>query len=193
MYRDEHQQTFYCGCDYHNKGKKLIPDLNSCGYQVRKQQKRAHRIEWEHIVPAWHFGHQMQCWQDGGRKACKKIAKFKQMEGDMHNLVPAIGEVNGDRSNYGFSEWNGLPTQYGQCEMLVDFKARKVQPPQQSRGPIARAYLYMQQQYNFKLSKQDKQLYQAWNKRFPSTRWECKKNDKVKALQGNANPFITGC
>lgn len=193
IYQDEHQQTFYCGCDYHNQGKKLIPDLNSCGYQVRKQQKRANRIEWEHIVPAWHFGHQMQCWQDGGRKACKKVTKFKQMEGDMHNLVPAIGEVNGDRSNYGFSEWNGLPTQYGQCEMLVDFKARKVQPPLQSRGAIARSYLYMQQRYNFKLSKQDQKLYQAWNKRFPSTRWECKKNDKVKALQGNSNPFITGC
>lgn len=193
LYQGEHQQTFYCGCDFNYQGKKLIPDLNSCGYQVRKQQKRASRIEWEHIVPAWHFGHQMQCWQDGGRKACKKNPTFKQMEGDMHNLVPAIGEVNGDRSNYSFSEWNGIANQYGQCEMLVDFKGRKVQPPQQSRGPIARAYLYMEQQYDFKLSKQDQRLYQAWNKRFPTTRWECKKNEKVTKLQGNSNPFITGC
>lgn len=193
LYQNEHQQSFYCGCDYTHQGKKLIPDLNSCGYQVRKQQKRASRIEWEHIVPAWHFGHQMQCWQKGGRKACKKNPTFKQMEGDMHNLVPAIGEVNGDRSNYSFSEWNGISNQYGQCEMLVDFKGRKVQPPQQSRGPIARAYLYMQQQYDFKLSKQDQRLYQAWHKRFPTTRWECKKNEKVTKLQGNSNPFITDC
>lgn len=193
LYQNEQQLSFYCGCDYQHQGKKLIPDLNSCGYQVRKQQKRANRIEWEHIVPAWHFGHQMQCWQDGGRKACKKNPTFKQMEGDMHNLVPAIGEVNGDRSNYSFSEWNGIATQYGQCEMLIDFKQRKVQPPQQSRGPIARAYLYMQQQYDFKLSKQDQRLYQAWNKRFPTTRWECKKNEKVTKLQGNSNPFINGC
>lgn len=37
----------------------------------------------------------------------------------MHNLFPAIGEVNGDRANYRFSDWNGKPNQYGKCQMLV--------------------------------------------------------------------------
>lgn len=193
LYQDKHQITFYCGCEYKHQGKKLIPELNSCGYQVRKQQKRANRIEWEHIVPAWQFGHQLQCWQNGGRKACKKERTFAYMEGDMHNLVPSIGEVNGDRSNYRFSEWNGTPHQYGQCSMLVNFKGRKVQPPEQSRGQIARAYLYMNDRYSFKLSKQDQRLYQAWNKLYPATAWECKKNTAVERLQGNANHFITGC
>ncbi len=193
IYQNQQQKTFYCGCDYRHQGKKLIPELNSCGYEVRKQQRRAKRIEWEHIVPAWHFGHQMQCWQKGGRKACKKVPTFKQMEGDMHNLVPAIGEVNGDRSNYRFSEWNGKADQYGQCDFVVDFKSRKVQPPKSARGPIARAYLYMHQQYDFNLSKQDTRLYQAWNKQYPTTPWECKKNEQVKRLQGNSNPFIQNC
>lgn len=193
IYKDDHQETFYCGCDYRYQGKKLVPDLNSCGYNVRKQGKRANRIEWEHIVPAWQFGHQRQCWQKGGRKACRKDSTFSYMEGDMHNLVPSIGEVNGDRSNYGFSEWNGIPTQYGQCDMLIDFKGRKVQPPEHSKGAIARAYLYMQDHYGFKLSKQDLQLYKAWNNRFPTSQWECEKNRRVKAIQGNSNPFITGC
>lgn len=192
LYQD-HQQSFYCGCDYSKKGKKLIPDLSSCGYQVRKQKKRASRIEWEHLVPAWQFGHQMQCWQNGGRKACKKNKHFAKMAGDMHNLVPAIGEVNGDRSNYRFSAWNGQPSQYGQCDMLVDFKGRKVQPPEHSRGQIARAYLYMEGRYGIKLAKQDKRLYQAWHKSFPVTRWECEKNQRVKEVQGNTNPFIRGC
>jgi deoxyribonuclease-1 len=192
LYQD-HQQSFYCGCDYHKRGKKLIPDLDSCGYQVRKQQKRANRIEWEHLVPAWQFGHQMQCWQQGGRKACKKNKHFAKMEGDMHNLVPSIGEVNGDRSNYRFSAWNGQANQYGQCDILVDFKGRKVQPPVQSRGQIARAYLYMADRYGFKLSKQDKRLYQAWHKSYPTSRWECEKNRRVEKIQGNDNPFILGC
>jgi deoxyribonuclease-1 len=193
IYQDKHQETFYCGCNYKHQGKKLIPELASCGYQVRKQKNRANRIEWEHVVPAWQFGHQLQCWQKGGRKACRKDSKFSYMEGDMHNLVPSIGEVNGDRSNYSFSEWNGIPTQYGQCDILVDFKARKVQPPQHSKGPIARSYLYMQGRYDFKLSKQDRRLYEAWDKRFPTTRWECEKNRQIKSIQGNSNPFITGC
>tara|TARA_B100001059_G_C17815171_1_gene574739 strand:+ start:1482 stop:2180 length:699 start_codon:yes stop_codon:yes gene_type:complete len=192
MYQDN-QTTFYCGCDYFRQGKKLIPDLPSCGYQVRKQLKRASRIEWEHVMPAWNFGHQMQCWQNGGRKACKKDKNFKKMEGDMHNLVPSIGEVNGDRSNYRFSDWNGTALQYGQCDIVVDFKGRKVQPPLHSKGQIARTYLYMSDQYSIKLSKQDKKLFNAWNKQYPSTYWECEKNQRVNALQGNLNPFIKGC
>ena len=74
------------------------------------------------MVPAWEFGHQLQCWQDGGRKNCGKSDEFNRMEGDMHNLFPAIGEVNGDRANFRFSDWNGKPNQYGKCQMLVDFK-----------------------------------------------------------------------
>ena len=64
--------TFYCGCNISWQGKKGTPDLQSCGYQVRKSEQRASRIEWEHVVPAWQFGHQMQCCQDGGRKIVRK-------------------------------------------------------------------------------------------------------------------------
>ena len=193
LYQDEHQTSFYCGCDFRYQGKKLIPDLNSCGYQVRKQHKRASRIEWEHIVPAWAFGHQRQCWQNGGRKACKRDSVFRLMEGDMHNLVPAIGEVNGDRSNYRFSDWNGFPQQYGQCAMVVDFKGKRVQPTQQSRGAIARAYLYMAEKYSLRLSKKERKQYQAWNKQQPPGRWECRRNRLIEKIQGNRNPLIKNC
>lgn len=60
--------TFYCGCKINWQGKKGVVDLQSCGYQVRKNENRASRVEWEHVVPAWQFGHQRQCWQDGGHE-----------------------------------------------------------------------------------------------------------------------------
>ncbi|WP_016582476.1 endonuclease, partial [Yersinia pestis] len=114
--------SFYCGCQIDWQGKKGIPDLNSCGYQPRKNAARAARIEWEHVVPAWQFGHQRQCWQQGGRKNCAKDPVYRQIETDLHNLQPAIGEVNGDRNNFMYSQWNGGSGQYGQCAMKVDFK-----------------------------------------------------------------------
>ena len=83
-------------------------------------------------MSAWEFGHQLQCWQEGGRKNCSKNPAFAIMEGDLHNLFPAIGEVNGDRSNFRFQLWNGKPFQYGQCEMIVDFKGKRAQPPRES-------------------------------------------------------------
>src|SRR5690606_33905669 len=80
IYQD-YPVSFYCGCEIQWQGKKGIPDLQSCGYQVRKQQNRASRIEWEHVVPAWQFGHQRQCWQNGGRKNCSKHdVQFRSME-----------------------------------------------------------------------------------------------------------------
>lgn len=43
--------TFYCGCKINWQGKKGVVDLQSCGYQVRKNENRASRVEWEHVVP----------------------------------------------------------------------------------------------------------------------------------------------
>lgn len=183
--------SFYCGCDINIDGKKWNPDLQSCGYQVRKQLKRASRIEWEHVVPAWELGHQRLCWQEGGRKNCgKKDLLFKRMASDLHNLVPAIGEVNGDRSNYRFSQWNAKPAQYGQCAMVVDFKSRKVEPPSYTRGRIARTYLYMQNTYDFKIAKSQLKLFKAWDKTYPVDTIECKRDQAIAKTQGNHNPYV---
>jgi deoxyribonuclease-1 len=48
VYKD-HNETFYCGCSYTGK----VVDLESCNYEVRKNTKRAKRIEAEHVVPAF--------------------------------------------------------------------------------------------------------------------------------------------
>ncbi|NRA23054.1 MAG: endonuclease [Oleispira sp.] len=193
VYHD-HNSSFYCGCDIRWKGKKGAgqPDHESCGYQVRKQKKRASRTEWEHVVPAWTFGHQLKCWQQGKRKNCRKNSpQFKTMESDLHNLVPAIGEVNGDRSNYRFSDWNGKPYQYGNCPMLVDFKKRSVQPPKKSRGAIARIYLYMNERYPIALPKSQYKLMQGWNKTYPVSPWECERDRRIEKIQGWNNRFVS--
>lgn len=183
--------SFYCGCDIKIKGKQWRPEFDACGFKVRKQVPRANRIEWEHLVPAWEFGHQLQCWQQGGRKFCsKQSAEFNAMEADLHNLVPAIGEVNGDRSNYRFSDWNGKPNQYGRCGMLVNFKGKKAQPPAPTRGAIARTYLYMQQHYGLKISSSQAKLFNAWNKQYAVNSIECKRDRLIANTQGNHNDFV---
>jgi len=111
-----HQVTFYAGCAYDMK--KQV-DWGSCGLFPRKQPKRALRVEWEHVMPAWEFGHQMKCWQDGGRKACRKVLDFKRIESDMHNLRPSVGELNGDRSNYRYGMISDERRVYGPS---VDFE-----------------------------------------------------------------------
>lgn len=190
-----HTQTIYCGCEliYKKSGSsyKWTPDLESCGYEPRKNANRAKRIEVEHVMAAWEFGHQMKCWREGGRDECGKDSTFDRMEGDLHNLYPAVGEVNGDRSNYQFTDWNGKATQYGKCQMVVDFAEDRVQPPKPSRGMIARAYLYMSEQYDIRLSPAQRRLYEAWNRQHPADALECRRNELITKEQGNDNPFVT--
>lgn len=164
-------KTIYCDCAIKKNGKKLTPITNDCGYKPRleltrsgKVNVRSKRIEWEHIVPAWEFGHQLQCWQNGGRKNCRKNnKKFKKMEADINNLAPAIGEINGDRSNYRFGMLSNTPKRYGSCDVKIDFKQRVIQPPVKARKRIAEAYFYMQATYGLKISNKQLKLFNAWS------------------------------
>ncbi len=178
---------FYCGCRYAGN----TVDLKSCGYVPRKNPQRAARVEWEHIVPAWVIGHQRQCWQQGGRSNCSRTdATYRLAEADLHNLVPSIGEVNGDRSNYSFGWLPQKPTQYGACPMVIDFRARRAMPRQQIRGMIARTYFYMSGRYELRLSKQDRQLFTAWSKSYPVERWEQTRNQQIACITGHGNPYV---
>lgn len=181
---------FYCGCPIVWQGKKGIPDLKACGYQVRKNSVRANRIEWEHVMPAWQFGHLRQCWQQGGRKNCAKDPEYRQIESDMHNLEPAVGEVNADRGNFMYGQWNGGGGQYGRCEMKIDFSGEVAEPPARARGAIARTYFYMRDQYHLPLSRQQTQLFDAWDKQYPVTAWECTRDERIAQIQGNHNPYV---
>lgn len=176
----DHQQTFYCGCDYNKINGKLRTDLKSCGYKPRKNAKRAARVEWEHVVPAWWLGHQRQCWQNGGRKNCRKNDPiFKQAEADLYNLVPAIGEVNGDRSNYRFGMLEGEQRRYGSCDFEVNFKERVAEPMESVRGDIARTYFYMSDKYHIRLSKQQRRLLEIWSRSDPEDAWERERKQRI--------------
>ncbi|MBC7006164.1 endonuclease [Photobacterium sp. BZF1] len=195
VYFDQTEKgTFYCGCNYTFMGKSGgRVDLDSCGYEVRKNQNRAQRIEWEHIVPASNFGRARQCWQEGGRKNCvKSDPVFAAMEADMHNLTPSIGEVNGDRSNFNFSQFNASASQYGQCDFKVDFKSRSAEPRNEIKGQIARTYFYMFDRYNLPMSTQQQRLLVAWDRQYPVSQWELERNQRIAKQMGHDNPFVTG-
>ncbi|MDC9607041.1 endonuclease [Xenorhabdus griffiniae] len=187
--------TLYCGCDWQWVGKSGgRVDLASCGYHVRSQQTRAARIEWEHMVPAWVFGHQRQCWQNGGRKNCVETDPvFRMIESDMHNLAPSIGEVNGDRSNFGYGMLaKNIPNMYGSCSSKVDFKSHLFEPRDRVKGMVARVYFYMHDRYNLTMSRQQQQLMMAWDRQYPVDAWERERDNRIAKIMGHHNPFVTG-
>ncbi len=186
--------TFYCGCKWvwtGRSGGRI--DFDSCGYQIRAQENRAVRIEWEHIVPASNFGRQRQCWQDGGRRNCNATDPvFNVMEADIHNLTPSVGEVNADRSNYNFGMLPSTPYQHGACDFKVDFKARTAEPRNEVKGMIARVFFYMHDRYDMNMSRQQQQLLMAWHKQYPVSEWERERDRRIARIMGHINPFVTG-
>lgn len=67
------------------------------------------------------------------------------MESDLYNLVPAVGEINGLRSNCSFGMIPGEKREFGSCDMEIE--NRKAEPPSGVRGKITRTYFYMDWAY----------------------------------------------
>lgn len=193
--------TLYCQAQFdRNKNIKL-----PLGFHTRSHQKRASRVEWEHVVPAENFGRFFTEWREGspkcvdnkgrpfkGRKCAEKEnVTFRYMQSDLYNLYPAIGAVNAERGNKNFEMLSkDVPSSFGSCSMKID--GNKVEPPPIARGPIARTYKYMAYAYPeyFRMSSGQARLMDAWDKAYPVMQWECERARRIEDLQGNENPFI---
>ena len=190
-------KTFYCECPF--SGKTVF--LESCSYEASSPySKRAKRIEWEHVVPASHFGQKIESWKNGhkrcldssgkkykGRNCARLVSKrFRKMEADLYNLVPVIGEVNLIRSNYPFGKNSLFKNKLGNCPSKISGKT--VLPRKEIRGLIARIYFYMDHAYpGFDIiNSKNKKLLKSWQKTYPPTKHELKRNRYIENAQGNS-------
>ena len=116
--------------------------------------------------------------------------EYRRMQADMYNLYPAIGEVNGRRSNYSMAIIKGEKREFGKCD--VEIKNKKVEPREEIRGEIARTYLYMDSVYPGRgiISKKNRKLFDACERSDPVDQWECERARKIQKLQGNKNRIL---
>ncbi len=194
--------TLYCRCHY--SGKAI--DMRSCGLIPARDPRRAARLEWEHVVPAEAFGQSFVEWRDGGprcrsgrtpfrgRKCAETNAVFNRMEGDLYNLFPEDGEVNGLRSNYSMAEIGTLGhfagISFGGCKAVV-FES-KFEPMDFAKGTVARAYLYMDGEYpgHGIISDKNRKLFLAWDTSHPVEPWECDLYREIRKIQTDENPIL---
>ena len=196
----DHRVTLYCGYAFDKQKNVSLP----AGFVAPQHKERAGRVEWEHVVPAENFGRAFKEWREGdgrctneeghfykGRRCAEKMsAEYRLMQADMYNLFPAVGAVNAIRSNYNYELLPGVPNTFGTCEMKID--GRRAEPPERSRGEIARAMLYMEGAYApvFRMSDRQRRLAQNWNEQHPVVQWECTRAARIEKLQGNVNPVV---
>lgn len=200
-------EDFYCQAPFVPKDNRL-EILPSQKYTPRISSKKVQYIEWEHIMPAHRFGSELKCWQgnqsknsknlpktsnsakstkstQSSRKSCQKDVLFRQMEGDLHNLVPAIDGINRDRRDFEYA----IPpselefSQYGACRVYSDFAEAKFYPAEYSRGWIARTYLYMSKKYGIKLTDDEEYIMHLWDRQYPPSKRERAVREAIERKQ----------
>jgi deoxyribonuclease-1 len=204
-------KSFYCGCDYREataEEKELRPGNlwvggEDCPYSPRnpltrsgKRNARIDRIEWEHVVPAEWIATGFGC-QEDTRAACRKIDGFKEAEGDLFNLVPAIGEINGDRSSLLYGEDFEEKRLYGKCNFEIVTTSddngqdqKFAEPADAIQGDVARIWFYMENRYGIETPLKTRATLVRWATEDPVDLEECAKTKIVAEQMGWQNPFV---
>ncbi len=197
----ERRRSFYCGCAYTPQQRVA---RGTCGYKTRADESLGKRIAWDRVVPTRAFGAHRQCWREpicrdeagvafSGVRCChEQDPAFAAMENDLHNLIPVVGELQEDRSDFDFGEIEREPRLYGACDFEVDRSKKIAEPREEIRGDIARAYLYMHETYGdgLPLTPAETAQFQAWHEADPADAWEVKRNRRIASIQGTANSFV---
>ena len=98
--------------------------------------------------------------------------------------------MNGLRSNLPHVYFSGEERRFGECDMEIEDE--KAEPAPRIRGNIARTCFYMSWAYpdRVQFSEETRQMLEAWDKEDPVDDWERTRAERIKAIQGNANPFV---
>ncbi|MEZ4288211.1 MAG: endonuclease [Polyangiales bacterium] len=186
LYAD-HRTTFYCGCAYSSN--KTIQ--SGCGY--KKPSGGTDKQNWEHLVAAFRMNRDRpcrnQCSNKSPRDCCRAVdAEFRQMEGDLHHLVPAEVNINSVRSSHDFGIVAGEAREFGTCDFEDD--GDFAEPAPHLRGNIARIFFYYESVYGMTLTSQERTTMTQWNLDDPVDEDELDRNDRIEAIQGNRNPYV---
>lgn len=132
------------------------------------------------------------------------------MKSDLFHIYPTDGEVNGLRANHPYGEVrtgaastvteNG--SKLGQSAMNC-YRGTVFEPIDEFKGDLARGYFYLLTRYMPQISSWNspvlegnnfspcfKVLLLKWSKEDPVSEKEKQRNEAIKKLQGNYNPFI---
>ena len=160
-------------------------------YCRRPFEGREPGLNIEHVFPMSWVTRALNC---GTRQQCRNTSKmFNRIEADLHNLFPALSEVNSARSSFPYSEIGGERSAFRDCDFEIDMNRREVEPSLESRGDVARAMLYMSSQYadmGLELFAAQRARMLEWDRVDPPDSFEIYRNQVIAEIQGNSNPYI---
>lgn len=167
LYHD-HRLTFWYEQPF---SEKLEFEDRSCALCPITQKK----IQWMMIIPPKILAKNRLCSQEaicmdsrghrfsGPRCCLKQDSLYQLMLLDLYNYVPEIPAL--------IPPWK---------QISMDLAN---QAPEQTRGLVARTYLYFSDTYHLPLTPEERMLYVTWNQHYPMSPWEKERAQRIKAIQ----------
>lgn len=140
---------------------------------------------------------------------CQKyFNRNEPMRSDLHHLFLSNSKLNSHRQDYKFSEINkniiyldDVGNKVNISKVITDIeyikknnKKRIFEPKNISKGKVSRAIAYFYifyPKYSHNLTNIiDTNTLIEWNKKYPPCKDEIKRNEQIKRIQNNYNPFI---
>lgn len=161
----------------------------------------AHPRYIEHVMPAnW----MVEQYRENGQPECIDrddcpVSEYGFAEADLHNMWPAISNVNSSRRNHPLDELDDADNHhhsgFNERFNYSDFERRggsnaAVEPRDSVKGELSRSLLYMSEEYGVPLRGMRAML-ERWNQDDPADFREMWRNEAIFRLQGNRNRFIT--
>lgn len=190
-----HRITFFCEQSFQENGDLILPRCQSCPTSTLK-------VQWMPIIPLSHLASHLSCYRDklcldknaksyGGLRCCQKISPlFNEMKKDLYNYVPENPTIARLKGHYAYGELSETSYSKSGCHFKIDKKRKQVAPKPQLLGQIARTYLYFHQHYQLPLTYEEKTRYARWNKEYPLTDWERKRNQLIFEQQGKHTTYL---
>jgi deoxyribonuclease I len=128
-------------------------------------------------------------------KFTNRFSKDMQ-KSDLHHLIPTNSRANSMRGNHPFDEvsnGDAVPDCDASQAGTGRTNSRGVhsfEPPDESKGNVARALLYFSVRYRMDLTAAELEVIERWNRLDPVDFAEQDRNEKIYEAQGNRNPFI---
>jgi hypothetical protein len=115
----------------------------------------------------------------------KNAQTFSQSRTDLFHLFACSSWINSKRSSLPFANVSG-GTPVGESEMTDS----SFEPPNRSKGKVARAMMYIALVYGLSIASSEEQTLRSWHTQFPVDSSEIERSARVTEIQGNKNPFV---
>ena len=162
-----------------------------CGIKFGPGQREVNerKITIEHVYSAHWLAEKYGC----DNRDCGNV-NYKYAESDLHNLWPAIGNINSSRQDKSLGEIPGEKRRFE--DYCPDYERTSgenaiVEPRDAVKGDMARSILYMLDAYGLELRPNMKlEMLLKWHLADPPDDTERWRNRIIEKLQGTRNPYI---